>query len=270
VFLPLEAEGPLADTLHLELREEPGVSLAVSGAGPDVPHGPANLAQRAAEAWLARAGGGGATLRLEKRVPAGAGLGGGSSDAGAVLRGLAALRPGCVAPSALLELALGLGADVPFFLDPRPAQVAGIGERVEPLAAAPRLPLLVVWPGLSLATAEVYGAFAALRPALTEPPRAPTFPALPPRPGELAPAAWAERVRNDLEPAASRLCPRIAELRAALLGAGALAAAMSGSGAAVYGVFEDDERRDRAIEQLNLAPPERVFATASQASPRGA
>ena len=129
------------------------------------------------------------------------------------------------------------------------------------------MPLAVVWPGVSLATAEVYRTFAGSRPALTESPPPPTLAPLPPRPGELARGAWAEWVRNDLEPAATRLCPRIAELRAALHAAGALAAAMSGSGAAVYGVFDDEERRDRAIERLRLAPAERVFATTTQASP---
>jgi 4-diphosphocytidyl-2-C-methyl-D-erythritol kinase len=242
----------------------------VTGGAPDVPSGPNNLAQRAAEAFFARAGGGGAALRLAKRVPAGAGLGGGSSDAGAVLRGLAALLPGRIPPGALRALALGLGADVPFFLDPRPAQVSGIGETIAPVQELPGLPLIVAWPGVSLATADVYRAFADLAPALTESPPPPTFRPLPPRPGELAREAWAERVRNDLEPAAIRLCPRIAELRDALLGAGALAAAMSGSGAAVYGVFESDERRDRAIERLSLAAPARLFATASEGSPRGA
>jgi 4-diphosphocytidyl-2-C-methyl-D-erythritol kinase len=246
------------------------VSLALAGAASDIPAGASNLAQRAAEAFFARGGGGGVALRLEKRVPAGAGLGGGSSDAGAVLRGLAALLPGRVPPDALRELALGLGADVPFFLDPRPAEVSGIGETIAPASGVPALPLIVVWPGVSLATAEVYRAFAALQPALTGAPSPPTLRPLPTRLGELAPEAWAERVRNDLEPAATRLCPRIAELRAALEGAGALAAAMSGSGAAVYGVFEDEKRRDRAIERLRLLPPERVFATATRASPRGA
>lgn len=235
-----------------------------------MPSGPSNLAQRAAEAFFARAGGGGAALRLAKRIPAGAGLGGGSSDAGAVLRGLAALLPGRIPPGALRTLALGLGADVPFFLDPRPAQVSGIGETIAPVQELPGLPLIVAWPGVSLATADVYRAFAALAPALTGSPPPPTFRPLPPRPGELAREAWAERVRNDLEPAAIRLCPRIAELRDALLGVGALAAAMSGSGAAVYGVFESDERRDRAIERLSLAAPARLFATASEGSPRGA
>ena len=236
-----------------------------------MPAGPANLAQRAAEAFLARARGEeGVALRLRKRVPAGAGLGGGSSDAGAVLRGLAALLPGRVPPAALAELALGLGADVPFFLAPQPAEVSGVGERIAPAAGLPALPVVVVWPGVSLATAEVYRAFAASRAALTPAAPAPTLRALPPRPGEGTPEAWAERVRNDLEPAATRLCPRIALLRAALLGAGALAAAMSGSGAAVYGVFESEERRDEALGRLPLAGAERAFATTTQASPRGA
>lgn len=227
-----------------------------------------NLAVRAAQAFFERAGAaGGVRIALEKRVPSGAGLGGGSSDAGAVLRGLAELLPGAVPGPALAELALGLGADVPFFLAPRPTRVSGIGERLEPLAACPALPVVVVHPGISLATAAVYRAFAASAGSLTSAAPAPTLRALPPRPGALDARAWEELARNDLEPVATRLCPEIASLRAALRAAGALAVGMSGSGPAVYGVFEDEERRSRAIGRLSLAPPARSFATATAPSP---
>lgn len=246
-----------------------------------MPDGAANLAARAAAAFLARAAAGrGACIRLEKRVPAGAGLGGGSSDAGAVLRALAALLPGALAPAELGELALGLGADVPFFLDPRPALVAGIGERIEPLAGVPALALIVAHPGTPLATAAVFRAFDASGSALTPAGSLPSFRALP-----LAPAAGraerppgrvgaaaerlAERVVNDLEPVATVLCPAIAELRSLLCDAGALAAAMSGSGPAVYGVFESEERRDQAFARLALRAPARAWATGTAASPPG-
>lgn len=238
----------------------------MSGGGPNVPADARNLAYRAAAGFLAHAGARcGAALRLTKRVPAGAGLGGGSSDAGAVLRGLAALLPGAVPPDALLALALELGADVPFFLDPRPAEVSGVGERIAPAAGVPALPLIVLAPLVSVATAEVYAGFAAGAPALTATPSPPRFAPLPPR--SASREAWAERTRNDLEPPATRLCPEIRRLRAALRDAGALAAGMSGSGAAVYGVFESEERRDQAIGRLRAAPTVRVYATTTTASP---
>ncbi len=223
-----------------------------------------NLAHRAARAFLERAGSTrGVALRLAKRVPAGAGLGGGSSDAGAVLRALAELLPGALPAPALAEVALALGADVPFFLDPRPARVSGIGERIVPESGVPALPLIVAHPGTSLATAAVYRAFAAAAGALTPPRPAPTFPPLPPRPVDLDREAWAEAIRNDLEPAATALCPAVAVLRAALRAAGALAVGMSGSGPAVYGVFESEERRDQAMARLALPPAAQGFSTAT-------
>jgi 4-diphosphocytidyl-2-C-methyl-D-erythritol kinase len=130
----------------------------------------------------------------------------------------------------------------------------------------PALPVIVLHPGISLATAEVYRAFAGSEGALTAPAEAPTFRPLPPRPGDEGHAAWAERVRNDLEPAATALCPAVARLRAELRRAGALGAGMSGSGPAVYGVFESEERRDRALVRLSLGPPARAFATATRPS----
>jgi 4-diphosphocytidyl-2-C-methyl-D-erythritol kinase len=221
------------------------VTLAVEGGGPDVPADARNLAWRAADAFLARAATArGVEIRLVKRIPSGAGLGGGSSDAGAVLRGLAALLPGAVSDGALRELALGLGADVPFFLDPRPAEVSGIGERIAFAKDVPAFPILVVHPGVALPTADVYRGYA----------QAGGEPALPS-------GDWMNRVLNDLAPAARGLCPRIAELERELATVGALAAAMSGSGSAVYGVFADAERRDEAESRLRVAPGERAWAT---------
>jgi 4-diphosphocytidyl-2-C-methyl-D-erythritol kinase len=254
--------------VELALRDAPGVALHLEGGGPDVPADERNLAHRAARAFLERAGArGGVSIHLAKRVPSGAGLGGGASDAGAVLRGLTVLLPGALAPDVLARVALGLGADVPFFLDPRPARVGGVGERVEPEAGIPELPLIVAHPGISLATAAVYRAFDEAGGALTEGAPIPTFRPLPARPGALEAAAWEERVRNDLEPAATRLCPSIGALRAALGAAGALAVGLSGSGSAVYGVFASEEERDRAMAGLRLAAPARAFATATLASP---
>jgi len=245
------------------LRREPGVALSVMGGGPDVPGDARNLAWRAAEAFFARAPTPqGVEIRLAKRVPSGAGLGGGSSDAGAVLRGLATLLPGAVSAEALREAALGLGADVPYFLDPRPAEVSGVGERIVPAAGLPELPLLVVHPGVALGTKDVYAGYAETRH-----PDATAAAPLPALEAPLDRDRWAARVRNDLEASAVRLCPRIAALERALVAAGALAAGMSGSGSAVYGVFASAAERDGAGERIDLAPGERAFATATMASP---
>ncbi len=127
VFLPLD----LGDEVELEVAPARLSSVALTlhpGPVEGVPGDASNLAYRAAEAFLEVAGRAGCTgsvrIRLHKRIPAAAGLGGGSSDAGVVLRSLARLFPAALSAKALGELALDLGADVPFFLDPRPARVS--------------------------------------------------------------------------------------------------------------------------------------------------
>jgi 4-diphosphocytidyl-2-C-methyl-D-erythritol kinase len=241
LFVPLDLADAIA--LRSERAPETQVELAVDGPAAGAPPGDDNLAARAARAFLARAGiGARIAIRLTKRTPVAAGLGGGSSDAAAVLRGLAEAFPGAVARDALEEIALGLGADVPFFLDPRPAWVTGIGERREPVAGLPPLALLLANPGEALATKEVFRAFDALaqpRAKSADPPRDLAH--------ELAEdRALARRLHNDLEEPAVRLCPPIARLRAQLAVAGARAVGMSGSGATLFGVFADRAAAERA------------------------
>jgi 4-diphosphocytidyl-2-C-methyl-D-erythritol kinase len=241
-----------------------------------VPGDARNLAARAARAFAAAAGldsEPGLRLRLTKAIPAAAGLGGGSSDAAAVLRALSERHPGRVAPERLRALALGLGADVPFFLDPRPARVTGVGERVEPLAGVPALWLLLASPGLPLATAEVYRAFDALAPALTPSDPAPTVRALRALGVAGGGAARLPRneleaaLRNDLEPAAARLCPPLARLRKRLGALGALGVGLSGSGPTLFGVFPDRAAAERAGAALQPVAPEWARVARTLASP---
>ncbi len=274
LFVPLE----LADTLVIDFDVEPGIHFEVARAAsfPEdaaLPGVDENLVVRAVEAFCALAGSEPRVgIRLEKAVPMGAGLGGGSSDAGAVLRTLAARdAAGRVAHEALVEIGARLGADVPFFLDPRPTWVSGIGEILEPLAGFPALDLLLANPGEPLATARVFKAFAASPAALTlaspgstmralegpfarknaaessdsttSPPSSPSFEAI-------ATAFDDGLLHNDLEPAALQLCPAIAELERGLGEVGARWVAMSGSGATVYGVFDDQASARQAEEKL--------------------
>lgn len=248
LFVPLD----LADAVEIERRAEPGVCLEVEGLALELPTGGQNLASRAAEAFLAevdpRAG---VRLRLRKRIPVAAGLGGGSSDAGAVLRGLARLFPGALAEERLAALALGLGADVPYFLDPRPARVRGVGEHIEPIAGFPRRVWLLANPGLPLSTAEVFRAYDALGPALT-----------PRKPESTLP------LENDLEPAAVRLCPPIARLRERLRGLGAEAVGMTGSGPTVFGSFPDEARAAEALAAAAFEAPVWARVAVSLESPQ--
>lgn len=240
VFVPLD----LAD--EFSLRLVPGgrgcFPLELEGETEGVPKDASNLAARAANGFLETARlRYGVRLRLRKRIPVGAGLGGGSSDAGSVLRALRGRFPGALTQAQLERLALSLGADVPFFLSPRPARVGGIGERIEAIGALRPLALLLATTGPPLATQDVYSAYDAERGALTRQQGGLTMPCLSAfRGGEGG--LRIEKLRrllvNDLEAAACALRPAIGRLRRQVEARGALAVGMSGSGPTVFGVFE--------------------------------
>ncbi len=262
VFVPVS----LCDQVRVEIRVEPGSAadtvIALQCDRDDIPTGDKNLAWRAADAFLREFG---ATIHrprhvaidLRKEIPAGAGLGGGSSDAGAVLRMMAAL---CRVDDAsrLARVALALGADVPFFLSPHVAHVGGVGERIAPLeAAAPgeRAPLwqtplwmVIAVPPVEVSTAEV---FRALSPeqwsgaAPAEHLRAIVS-------GRIAPAM----LQNDLAAVAMARYPEIAELRSALVAAGAAGASMSGSGGAVFGIFAGAQQAAQAAAEMRQNLPQ--------------
>ncbi len=244
---------PGPDESELEMSTDPGAdlpaALRATASGSD------NLAVRAAEAFR-RASGleGRLRLRLRKSIAAGAGLGGGSSDAGAVLRLLCVLAgdlgPG---PEEIARLALGLGADVPFFLAPGPALVTGIGEQVAPIEGLPELDLVIANPGISVATAEVYRVADALGDSLTQGGAGSTMRAISRLQGESGDwiTALGDLLRNDLQPAAIRLCPPIGRLMGRIRELGAVATSMSGSGATVFGVFESADAAAKAARELN-------------------
>ncbi len=265
LFVPLT----LADEVSISFeRTLPGapearevaVELELLDAPETVPRDETNLVVRATRAWLAAAGTGlgirSLRIVLRKRIPAAAGLGGGSSDAAATLRMLSGFFPEGPQGSALAEIALALGADVPFFLDPRPARVSGIGERIEPFEGLPELAVALVNPGISLSTAAVYRVFDGLSEdapsRLTPPDPGPTMRALSGPGADPNALARLPGFSNDLEAAAVRLCPPVARLRDDLREAGALWAGMSGSGATVYGIFETEADAEVAIGRGSL------------------
>src|SRR5690606_6718842 len=146
----------LADTITAQ-RAEPGIELEVVGARLGEPQ--ENLVWRAASAFFRTSGiAGGARLRLDKRIPVGAGLGGGSSDAASTLHALNALYGRPLGPRSILELAAELGSDVPFFAAGRPFALAwGRGGRLLPFPALPPAPTVVGVPDFSIATVYAYG-----------------------------------------------------------------------------------------------------------------
>ena len=175
-------------------------------------------------------------ILLRKRIPAGAGLGGGSADAAAVLVGLNEIFGLGLRKDELREIGAGIGADVPFSISGGTALGEGVGESLTPLPAPPAHRLVVVKPLRRADTASIYGAFDGTE---TESTRSvePVISAL--RSGSVP--ALASAVGNDLAPVTRGLVPELAVLEQTLLASGALGASMSGSGTAVYGIFDDED-----------------------------
>lgn len=252
----------LCDLVLLELA--PHLDLACDR--PGIPPGGANLAYRAAQAfreWTARQGrrsdgaAGEATVgakalpgvrvTLFKAVPSGAGLGGGSSDAAATLRGLTWLWGVRPPPEDMERLAAALGSDVPFFLRGGTALGEGRGERCRVLPELPPCPLVVVCPPREVSTGEVYRLWDDTRPPARPPGRGVEAVAAAVRRGDVAGVAGA--LWNDLRSVTERLAPEAAEAREMLLESGALGAEMSGSGPAVFGIFPSLALAARGVDR---------------------
>ena len=204
-----------------------------------------NLVLRAARR-LAQAGGvsAHAAIRLDKRLPVAAGLGGGSSDAAAALKLLDRLWRLDIGDDDLARLGLELGADVPVCLAGRTSFVGGIGDALAPAPALPAAHLLLVNPRIPLSTAAV---FAARSGDFGAPARFDDTPA-----DAIALAALLAERGNDLDDAATRLAPVTGEVRAALAAQpGCLLARMSGSGATCFGLFADAAAAETAARALD-------------------
>ncbi|MGC9018103.1 MAG: 4-(cytidine 5'-diphospho)-2-C-methyl-D-erythritol kinase [Candidatus Bipolaricaulaceae bacterium] len=220
----------LADELILEPIPRGIELLAPSALGPPEQ----NLAFRAAQALLG-SDGPGVRIHLEKRIPVGAGLGGGSSDAAAVLAGLNALFGLGKTPGELMALGAKIGADVPFFLGPSPAWVEGIGERISPAEVAVPGAFLLVIPPFRCSTALVYKAFDELGLPFSPPGPIPNVPPFP----------------NDLWPAAVKIHPELPRLRAILEELPSLGVGMSGSGSTLFLAFPSRSEAEAAKTRLS-------------------
>ncbi len=183
-----------------------------------------------------------AVVALQKRIPLEAGLGGGSADAAIALVGLAHVWNLNVDLPTLSRLASGLGADVPFFLVGGTALGLGRGDDIYPLVDLPRASVVVIRPRFGVSTVEAYGWFDAE-------PRPPIRPGPHRRLPERWPE-WAVNLRNDLQPAVEAHHPTIRRIRQALMESGAVVSAMSGSGSAVFGLFERIDAARRAAQDL--------------------
>jgi 4-diphosphocytidyl-2-C-methyl-D-erythritol kinase len=242
----------LADRVEVAAREEPGIGLEVTGPEP-APAGPENLVVRAALAFARETGiEAGVAIRLTKRIPVGAGLGGGSSDAAATLLAMEALHAIDLGEDVRRRLALDLGSDVPFFLTGGTALGEGRGERLTPLPPPPPCAWVLIVPPFPIPTADAFQAF---DEALEAPGGGPyvsgdSGPVLPGltgaaqkvrilidalRQGEWGP--FAGNLVNDLEIGVVRIQPRLASIKAEVLAHGPEALGLTGSGSAMFALF---------------------------------
>ncbi len=259
--LSLMAPLDLADRVLVRVDRRPGdVSCEVPGC-PDL-DGPSNLAARAAAIVRRRFGRQEAiAIRIAKRIPVTAGLGGGSSDAAAVIRTLArafGIRDG----RALREIALEVGSDVPFFLGPGPAWARGRGERLARASVPPQDAVLLypTDPALAIRAGEAY--------RWLDEARGGNGPGLPRRGGSYRPSL----LGNDLQGPCLAHRPELPPLLGLLVGQGATTAIMSGSGPAVFGIFPGRgaaRRAARAIAKEGVGPKVQVIVVRTvQRQPR--
>jgi 4-diphosphocytidyl-2-C-methyl-D-erythritol kinase len=222
-------------------------ALAVTCDEPDIPVDQRNLVWKAASLLHRTVTGKSSAPRdiaidLRKRVPSQAGLGGGSSNAAMTLLALNKLWKLDLDLSSLSRIGARLGADVPYFLVGGTALGLGRGDDIYPLADMPPIHVVILRPGFGVATADAYTWFdEETRRALKEPVPRPVPPGWP---------AWSSTQRNDLEAPVVRHHPAIGRIRQSLLDAGAAFAAMSGSGSAVFGLFERADAARRTANDL--------------------
>ncbi len=182
------------------------------------------------------------TMHVDKRIPMGGGLGGGSGNAATVLSALNKMWGLGLSNAALGEIGVTLGADVPFFCYGVPAICEGIGEKITPLTSFPKLSILLVNPGFHLSTPSIYKAY--------------DLQLTPPRSRGSCPQLFeglqevATTLENDLQDVAEKIHPIIRSIRNELIEQGAVAAQMSGSGPTVFGIFENEEKAQQVAKKI--------------------
>jgi 4-diphosphocytidyl-2-C-methyl-D-erythritol kinase len=240
----------LADELRVELTDAPGIALTCSD--PELDNGSGNLAWRAAEIFLRETDTtGGARIELHKRIPHGAGLGGGSSDAAAVLKALNELSGCPLDASALENLGAELGSDVPFFIRGQAAMASGRGEILEARPLPAPFDLLLLKPPFPVPTAWAYSAYAEKK---------------------FCPAEWTApqlhdglEVFNDLERAVFRKYLLLPVIKEWLLKHSLVAAAgMTGSGSCMFAILRDPRGTDQLAAEARVEFGETLWTAGCQ------
>jgi 4-diphosphocytidyl-2-C-methyl-D-erythritol kinase len=229
----------LCDLIDITLTDLPGIRVTCGRAG--VPDGPGNIAWRAADLLLQLTDRSrGVDIKITKRIPVAAGMGGGSSDGATVLKGVNELLGLGFSDQRLMEIGVKLGADVPFFIFGKTALAEGICEILSPIDQIPQVWLAIINPNIHVSTAWVYqnlqltsGQYKNIMPRLFK-----------------NVSDICAILSNDLESVTITRYPIIAGIKEQLCAAGASGALMSGSGPTVFGVFADEAGARRAVEEL--------------------
>ncbi len=238
--------------IYDEITLERSDAIEITCDDPSLSRDESNLAFKAATALQDRFYFPGVKIDLVKRIPSGAGLGGGSADAAFVLRGLCRLYGLTPAPDEILEIAADIGSDVPFFLSGGQAQVTGRGEIVKSIHLPNHYNIVIIVPPITTSTAEIYND---IKFDLTKD-RDPIL--LKKRISVSRFSSLVKRFSNDLEEAVLSKFPELAELKETLMESGAVWSSMTGSGSAFFGLFL--QAGDKAIEiRKRLSPEYKVF-----------
>jgi 4-diphosphocytidyl-2-C-methyl-D-erythritol kinase len=235
-------------SLHDDLAFERAGSTSLRCDDPTIPVDEANLVIRAAR-LMQRRGAGEVAVSLHKRIPAGGGLGGGSSNAATTLRALNQMFGLGLSIEELSAMALRLGSDVPFFLHGGTAYATGRGELLVPLPDLKAVPLLLIVPRERVNTAEAFALLGGTRIATSMPLGVGRFQTM----ARHDLLSHAQALTNDFESPIFTRYPHFAELKRRLYDAGAIWSSMTGSGATIVGAFRDSMDRDRALPAFSDA-----------------
>ncbi len=232
----------LSDTIDFSLRGEEGIVITTDR--PGLPVGRDNLIHKAASAFFSRSGyRGGMTAHIAKRIPLGAGLGGGSSNAATTLKALNRLLDGGLSAGEMAAMGARIGADVPFFInDWGSALATGIGERLRRIDL-PELWFVLIYPNFEVSTRWAYQNFDRLF-RLTKRPFRLKIQYL------VTPGGVSRVLKNDLEHVVSKKFHEIDQMKEILASAGALGSLMTGSGPTVFGVFPEEGEASRAYRMI--------------------
>lgn len=251
----LNSSVSIFDDIEIEIIDK-GIEVVCEN-DPTVPSGEENIVYQATKEIMAYSNKNvGVRITINKMIPAGAGMGGGSSNAAAVLMGLNQLLKVQLSKEKLMSIGLRFGADIPFFLYGAPAIATGVGETLAKVKKIPKMPLVIIFPNQTVATKVIYEKFR------SDASIAANDNSLPDE--YTTKKAVVKVLGNDLEQITSKQYPIVNELKELLLKSGAMGAQMTGSGPSVFGIFSDKEKAEKAFKKLQVKAEEnnwRIFLT---------